>query len=57
MVVIMGLMHVLETQVLVGSMEVRECSMVMQMLMGRGQVPPLVALSGQPVVNHVGMAM
>ena len=45
-VVIMSLMYVLESQVFVGSMEVRERSMVMLMLMGRGQVPPLVALSG-----------
>ena len=57
MVVIVSLMHVLKSQVLVESMEVCKGIMVMQVLMGRGQVPPLVPLSGEPVVDHVGMAM
>jgi hypothetical protein len=44
-VVVVSFVYVLEFEVLVGGVEVRKRSVVMWVLMSRGQVPPLVTLS------------
>ncbi|MHB8508338.1 MAG: hypothetical protein ACYDGR_06780 [Candidatus Dormibacteria bacterium] len=57
MFVIMCFVHMLESQVVMSGVEMRQLGVVVLMLVSCGEVPPLVPLTRQAVVHHMRVSM